>query len=453
MGAGASRHLVNALARAGGGRAEFIAPGERSEKKVMRQVGRALAAQTRNLQVDWGGLHVQQSPSRIASSFAGEPLVVCALIDNARPTRVVLRGEPSDRGILASLDFNPDSAPEGNLLATLAARGLIRDLEEGTSPLQSAQGSRQTDRKEPLEQRVRERLLELGKAYNLTSSVTSLVAIEERQTPTTQAAELRRVLVALTRGWGGQTDHVLGISHSRVGMAAASGPSGVSGTERPSRLFKRIESPGRRDTYYDLKARVMDKILSKLDPSLDHSRVGEARRTIEEHFENALTKDRIVLSRPERGRLYEQIVAEILGSGSAVGAFDARDATTTDVCGSMQTVDAKLAGEKDDLTTQLLLQQQADGAWHLSRRLLALIGVAASPEALALSLHLPPTDEQATQTLAAWLAIVWLERNAMPERDTWRLAAAKARRWLERYGSTAPAGTAWEEVAAGVLTR
>ena len=80
---------------------------------------------------------------------------------------------------------------------------------------------------------------------------------------------------------------------------------------------RRTSPPGavQRDTYYDLKTRVQNKLLSELDPSMDVSQTMEVRRTIEELFENILGEERIVLSRPERRRLFEQIVAEILGLG------------------------------------------------------------------------------------------------------------------------------------------
>ena len=70
-----------------------------------------------------------------------------------------------------------------------------------------------------------------------------------------------------------------------------------------------------RDPYYDLKTRVQNKLLAELDPSMDVSQTAEVRQTIEELFENILTEEKIVLSRPERRRLFEQIVAEILGLG------------------------------------------------------------------------------------------------------------------------------------------
>lgn len=86
---------------------------------------------------------------------------------------------------------------------------------------------------------------------------------------------------------------------------------------RMSGLRQRTPPPGaaQRDTYRDLKTRVQNKLLSELDPSMDISQTEDVRRTIEDLFENILAEERIVLSRPERRRLFEQIVAEILGLG------------------------------------------------------------------------------------------------------------------------------------------
>ncbi len=91
--------------------------------------------------------------------------------------------------------------------------------------------------------------------------------------------------------------------------------------ESPTRLSeistRKVAPPGavQRDTYFDLKTRVQNKLLAELDPSMDVSQTAEVRRTIEELYENILAEERIVLSRPERRRLFEQIVAEILGLG------------------------------------------------------------------------------------------------------------------------------------------
>jgi len=68
-------------------------------------------------------------------------------------------------------------------------------------------------------------------------------------------------------------------------------------------------------TYYDLKTRVQNKLLAELDPSMDVTNTEEVRRTIQDLFEQILAEENIVLSRPERRRLFEQITAEILGLG------------------------------------------------------------------------------------------------------------------------------------------
>ncbi|MEW6568237.1 MAG: CpaF family protein [Chloroflexota bacterium] len=102
---------------------------------------------------------------------------------------------------------------------------------------------------------------------------------------------------------------------------AAAPHAGVDPRVAASRIgqlsARRVTPPGaaQRDTYYDLKTRVQNKLLAELDPSMDVSQTAEVRRTIEELFESILTEEKIVLSRPERRRLFEQIVAEILGLG------------------------------------------------------------------------------------------------------------------------------------------
>ena len=68
-------------------------------------------------------------------------------------------------------------------------------------------------------------------------------------------------------------------------------------------------------SYFYLKTRVQNKLLAELDPSTDVTRTEEVKRTIQELFEQILGEENIVLSRPERARLFEQIAAEILGLG------------------------------------------------------------------------------------------------------------------------------------------
>ena len=106
-----------------------------------------------------------------------------------------------------------------------------------------------------------------------------------------------------------------------------------TGRSRVSSLqARRVAAPGvsqQHDTYLDLKTRVQNRLLSELDPSMDISKVNEVRTTIQDLFEQVLAEENIVLSRPERHRLYEQIAAEILGFGPLQPLLD--DETITEV--------------------------------------------------------------------------------------------------------------------------
>ncbi|MEW5872581.1 MAG: CpaF family protein [Chloroflexota bacterium] len=109
----------------------------------------------------------------------------------------------------------------------------------------------------------------------------------------------------------------------RIEQGQGKSPQGAGESgESPSRLgnlqARRVAPPGvsaQRDTYLDLKTRVQNRLLAELDPSMDISKVSDVRNTIQELFEQVLAEESIVLSRPERHRLFEQIAAEILGFG------------------------------------------------------------------------------------------------------------------------------------------
>jgi pilus assembly protein CpaF len=117
-----------------------------------------------------------------------------------------------------------------------------------------------------------------------------------------------------TQAQGGQTAGTGGQSNLIAPQARRVIPPGVS---------------GQKDTYTDLKTRVQNRLLSELDPSMDITRVNEVRNTIQDMFEQVLAEENIVLSRPERQRLFEQISAEILGYGPLQPLLE--DETITEV--------------------------------------------------------------------------------------------------------------------------
>jgi Ca-activated chloride channel family protein len=200
IGAGASHHLVKGIARASGGTAEFIGPGERIEAKVMRQFKRVFAPAMTDVKVEWGHGGLTAASDRVPPVFDGERVRVYALAESIGAGTATLRGTIAGRAVAFEVAIDPDAAVEGRTIATLAARERIRTLEEESEYLES-RGSLQ--RRARANSKAAVEIVALGLKYQLASRETSFVAVEHRDTPVEGRAELRRVPVALTSGWGG----------------------------------------------------------------------------------------------------------------------------------------------------------------------------------------------------------------------------------------------------------
>lgn len=123
------------------------------------------------------------------------------------------------------------------------------------------------------------------------------------------------LLKRIEQGQGGG-----GSSSGGGGQSSSGGGGGQEGdgSRLSSLQSRRVSAPAaspQAGSYFDLKIRVQNKLLSELDPSMDITRTDEVKRTIQDLFEQILAEENIVLSRPERARLFEQITAEILGFG------------------------------------------------------------------------------------------------------------------------------------------
>ena len=203
IGAGASHHLVKGLARASRGAAEFIAPGERIEAKVMRQFKRVFAPAMTDVKVEWGQDGLAAASDRVPPVFDGERVRVYALADVLITGTATLRGTIAGRDVAFEIPIDPAAAVQGDTIATLAARERIRTLEEQGEYLES-RGSLQ--RRGRGNSKAAAEIAALGVKYQLASRETSFVAVEHRDTPLEGRAELRRVPVALTSGWGGMRE-------------------------------------------------------------------------------------------------------------------------------------------------------------------------------------------------------------------------------------------------------
>lgn len=81
------------------------------------------------------------------------------------------------------------------------------------------------------------------------------------------------------------------------------------------RVKRSSPSNTNRDAYMDLKANLQQRLIAEIDPNIDVTETDKVKATIQQLFETMLAEEGIVLTRNEKKKLFEQIVAEILGYG------------------------------------------------------------------------------------------------------------------------------------------
>ena len=206
IGSGASTHLVNGLAKATGGAAEFIADSERIEPKVLRTFSRMASPRITDLrlELDGGKTPYDLANDTLPPIFDGDAFTLHAKVSGALPQEVVLHGQSPDGAIARATAVQPAAQGAEQLPHQLWAFHKIRHIEahERTGYSGNYLQNRKT-------KHWTNSVVKLSKMHGILSRRTQFIAVEYRlgEDRLEGEPELRRIPVQLTRNWGGVRDH------------------------------------------------------------------------------------------------------------------------------------------------------------------------------------------------------------------------------------------------------
>ncbi|XP_051563923.1 protein mono-ADP-ribosyltransferase PARP4 isoform X2 [Myxocyprinus asiaticus] len=174
----ANRHMLRALAQAGGGTYEFFDTKMKHTwaEKVRAQVQRMESPGCRSVAVKWQQFNPTaptpvQAPSQLHALFSDCHTLVYGLVPHC--TQATLFGNLSGQEIKTMVSTTELQKTKGTFLHKLTARAIIRDYEDGILGISEAEH-------EGKKAELKSYITDLSKEFSILSQFTSFVAIEER---------------------------------------------------------------------------------------------------------------------------------------------------------------------------------------------------------------------------------------------------------------------------------
>ncbi|XP_062861653.1 protein mono-ADP-ribosyltransferase PARP4 [Trichomycterus rosablanca] len=174
----ANRHMLRALAQAGGGANEFFDTKTKHTwaEKVNSQVRCMSSPGCSSVAVKWQQFNLAappplQAPSQLCALFSECHTLVYGFVPHC--TQATLFGDLSGQEIQTMVSTTELQKTKGTFLHKLTARAVIRDYEDGS--LASSEAEHEEKKAE-----LKSYIIELSKEFSILSQFTSFVAIEER---------------------------------------------------------------------------------------------------------------------------------------------------------------------------------------------------------------------------------------------------------------------------------
>ncbi|XP_008295178.1 poly [ADP-ribose] polymerase 4 [Stegastes partitus] len=174
----ANRHMLRALAQAGGGAYEFFDPKTKHNwaEKVSRQVKRMASPGCSSVSVKWQQFNptappAVQAPKQLHALFNDCHTLVYGFVPHC--TQATLFGNLSGQELQTMVSTSELQKTRGTFLHKLTARAVIRDYEDGC--LDASEAEHESKKAE-----LKSFIIELSRDFSILSQFTSFVAIEER---------------------------------------------------------------------------------------------------------------------------------------------------------------------------------------------------------------------------------------------------------------------------------